>query len=103
MQADPGAKHEILPALSVGEDLCRHLMEGGIIDVGAGVSPWPLGEKGWDMRGAPMGFRKLATTPCPTHRPSSGQGARRWLTLVILPVLLRTFPTGLAWFEQDSR
>jgi hypothetical protein len=39
------------------------LQEGGIIDVGARVSPWPLGEKGWGMPGAPKGFRKFRFDP----------------------------------------
>lgn len=29
------------------------LQEGGVIDLGTKARPWPLGEKGWDMPGAP--------------------------------------------------
>ena len=35
------------------------LQESGTIDVGGRFKPWPLGEKGWDMPGAPSGFRKF--------------------------------------------
>ncbi len=39
------------------------LQKGGVIDVGARVSPWPLGTKGWDMPGSPEGFRKFRFDP----------------------------------------
>jgi hypothetical protein len=29
------------------------LQEGGVIDLGTKARPWPLGEKGWEMPGAP--------------------------------------------------
>src|ERR1700677_4222752 len=29
------------------------LQEGGVIDLGTMARPWPLGEKGWEMPGAP--------------------------------------------------
>jgi hypothetical protein len=29
------------------------LQPGGVIDLGTKAKPWPLGEKGWDMPGAP--------------------------------------------------
>jgi hypothetical protein len=37
--------------------------EGGVVDVGGRFTPWPLGEKGWDMPGAPAGFRKFRFEP----------------------------------------
>ena len=29
------------------------LQEGGMVDLGTTARPWPLGEKGWHMPGAP--------------------------------------------------
>lgn len=39
------------------------LQPGGVIDIGGRINPWPLGEKGWDMPGAPPGFRKFRFEP----------------------------------------
>lgn len=39
------------------------LQEGGTVDVGTRARPWDIGEKGWDMPGAPPGFRKFRFGP----------------------------------------
>ena len=39
------------------------LQPGGVIDLGGKINPWPLGDKGWDMPGAPPGFRKFRFEP----------------------------------------
>ena len=50
------------------------LQEGGVIDVGARVSPWPLGDKGWNMPGAPTGFRKFRFDPSEkTHEQDTAE------------------------------
>lgn len=39
------------------------LQERGVVDVGGRFTPWPLGEKGWEMPGAAPGFRKFRFEP----------------------------------------
>lgn len=39
------------------------LQAGGVIDLGTKARPWPLGEKGWDMPGAPGDMRKFRFAP----------------------------------------
>jgi hypothetical protein len=40
------------------------LQEGGTLDLGTFATPWPLGEKGWDMPGAPSkSMRKFRFGP----------------------------------------
>ena len=53
--------------LEIDLDGQRHaevvLQVGGIVDVSGRMSPWPLGEKGWDNPGAPSDFRKFRFEP----------------------------------------
>lgn len=46
------------------------LQTDGTVDVGGRFKPWPLGEKGWDMPGAPSGFRKFRFEA--TEQPNGG-------------------------------
>lgn len=39
------------------------LQEKGVVDLGTRAAKWPLGERGWDMPGAPSGFRKFRFGP----------------------------------------
>lgn len=42
------------------------LQEGGVVDLGTKARPWPLGEQGWEMPGAPSAdLRKFRYSPNP--------------------------------------
>lgn len=61
--------------LEIDLDGGRHaeviLQEGGIIDVSGRMTPWPLGDKGWDNPGAPSDFRKFRFEPSMSTAPAT--------------------------------